>query len=297
MDGLADFLDMLDRWGLRTLGDLAALPPVDLFERTGTPGLAWQGVARGEDVRPLVRTLEEPPYEATTVFEWPVETLEPLSFVLSRLLEPLTDRLARAGLGTLALQVTLRLVTRELHVRRLALPSPMRDPRMLRTLALLDLESHPPSAGVDQLTVTLAPVPGRILQHSLLTRALPVPEQMATLTARLTAVLGAGRVGAPRLLDTHRPGAFAMRPFDGEDAGGDRDRRSASERRAASGHGGTAGADGLAALARAVARRRRGAPRSALACRPAGIRRARRPRRAGGRPLAQLRGVVARRGR
>jgi hypothetical protein len=29
-------------------------------------------------------------------------------------------------------------------------------------------------------------------------------------------VLGAGRVGAPRLLDTHRPGAFAMRPFDGE---------------------------------------------------------------------------------
>ncbi|HEY8549589.1 MAG TPA: hypothetical protein VIL35_06520, partial [Vicinamibacterales bacterium] len=216
ISGIDDLLETLRRWGLKTLGELAALPSADLFERLGTTGLAWQAVARGEDVRPLVRTPAEEPFEATFPFEWPVETLEPLSFVLGRLLDPLCARLDRHGLGVAAIQVTLRLVTREMHVRRLPLPSPMRDPRILRTLALLDLESHPPSAGIDQLTVTLDSVPARIVQYSLLTRALPVPEQMATLTARLTAVLGDGRVGAPMLVDAHRPGAFAMRPFDGE---------------------------------------------------------------------------------
>ena len=53
------------------------------------------------------------------------------------------------GLGTITLQTTLRLVTRELYVRRLGLPMPMRDPRVLRTLIVLDLESHPPPAGID----------------------------------------------------------------------------------------------------------------------------------------------------
>ena len=92
----------------------------------------------------------------------------------------------------------------------------MRDVRVLRTLVLLDLESHPPEAGVDRVTITLAPTPERIVQHSLLVRARPSPEQVATLTARLTAVLGEARVGAPALVDSYAPGAFTLRPFDGD---------------------------------------------------------------------------------
>ena len=44
------------------------------------------------------------------------------------------------------LHVRLRLVTRDVHERSLELPVPMRDARTLRTLLLLDLESHPPPA-------------------------------------------------------------------------------------------------------------------------------------------------------
>ncbi len=111
------------------------------------------------------------------------------------------------------LHVVLRLITKEIHARRLELPSPMRDVRTLRTLALLDLESHPPSAAVDRVTVLIDPTPGRVLQHSLFSRALPTPEQLSTLLARLTAVMGQDRVGAPATVDTHRPGAFAMTTF------------------------------------------------------------------------------------
>jgi protein ImuB len=207
------------RWGLATLGALAALPAADLFERLGAAGLAWQAMARGQDARPLVPTADPQPFEATCAFEWPIEAIEPLSFALSRVIDPLCARLDRDGLGTVTLQTTLRLVTRELYVRRLGLPMPMRDPRVLRTLIVLDLESHPPPAGIDVLTVTFEPVAGRIVQPSLLARAHPRPETIATLTARLRAVMGDGKVGSPVALDTHRGGAIGMRPFDGPATG------------------------------------------------------------------------------
>ena len=119
---------------------------------------------------------EEEPFEASLQFEWPIAELEPLSFVLTRLLDPLCQRLEHRDRGAAALHLRLRLVTRDLHLRSLQLPAPMRDPKVLRTLLLLDLESHPAPAGIDAVTVAIDPTPGRIVQESLLTRALPAPE-------------------------------------------------------------------------------------------------------------------------
>ena len=206
-------VETFTRWGVRTLGELAALPAADLGARLGRPSLVWQAIARGTDIWPLIPTLDEERFDATFELEWPVENLEPLSFVLTRLLEPLSTRLERRDRGAAVLHVILRLVTREVHARRLELPSPMRDVRTLRTLALLDLESHPPSAAVDRVTIVIDPTPGRVLQHTLFSRALPTPEQLSTLLARLGAVMGQDRIGAPAAVDTYRPGAFAVKPF------------------------------------------------------------------------------------
>jgi len=89
----------------------------------------------------------------------------------------------------------------------------MRDVRTLRTLALLDLETHPPGAGIDRVTIVIDPTPGRVVQHTLFTRAHPTPEQLSTLVARLGALIGQDRFGAPAVVDSYRPGAFAMQPF------------------------------------------------------------------------------------
>jgi hypothetical protein len=145
--------------------------------------------------------------------EWPIEGAEPLSFVLTRLLEPLSARLERRDRGAAALHVHLRLVTKEVHAQRLLLPSPLRDMRTLRTLALLDLETHPPPAAIDHVTVTIDPTPARVVQHALFTRAVPTPDQLATLLARLGALMGQDRIGAAATLDSDRPGAFVMKPF------------------------------------------------------------------------------------
>jgi protein ImuB len=209
----SDLVRTFRRWGLRTLDEVASLPAAEVASRLGQDGVLWQRLARGEDPRPLVPSQPEECFEQTLDLEWPIEGLEPLSFVLGRLLEPLSEQLERGGRGAAALRVRLHLVTREIHERSLRFPVPMRGARALGTLALLDLDSNPPAAAIDRVTVAVDPTPGRILQFSLLARPLPVPERVATLMARLQALMGETRCGSPALVDSWRPGAFTMKPF------------------------------------------------------------------------------------
>jgi protein ImuB len=219
-------LGTFERWGIRTLGELAAIAPADLVARFGRPAAGWHAVARGEDCRPLMPAVEEERFDASMDLEWPIEGLEPLSFVLTRLLEPLETRLERRDRGAAVLHVILGLALPrsatargsdgargDVHARRLDLPAPMRDVRTLRTLALLDLESHPPDAPIQSVSIVIEPTPGRIVQHTLFTRAHPTPERVSTLVARLGALTGHDRIGAPALVDSYRPGAFTMKPF------------------------------------------------------------------------------------
>ena len=118
----------------------------------GSLGAAGAGRARAAaagarlDPRPLVPDPGVPRFIESLELEWPIDALEPLSFVLARLLDPLSAALERADRGAAALRLDLRLVDRTTHARVLQLPAPMRDARVLRTLLLLDLESHPPPA-------------------------------------------------------------------------------------------------------------------------------------------------------
>ena len=208
----------LRRWGLRTLGEFAALPADDVAARLGQPGVRWQRMAAGSDPLPLVPSVPEERFEQTLELEWPIEGLEPLSFVLGRLMEPLERHLEQRDRGGAVLHLHLVLTrcpdgTRPVHERTLQLPTPIRDARTLRTLALLDLESHPPAGAIERVTVAVDPTPARIVQYSLLTRPLPSAEQLSTLMARLHALMGEGRCGAPATVDSWRPGAFAMQPF------------------------------------------------------------------------------------
>jgi protein ImuB len=210
------------RWGIRTLGELAALPVDGVAARMGVRGTRWQRLARGEDPRPLQPEVPKERFEQALDLEWPIDGLEPLSFVLGRLLEPLTAHLERRGRGAAVLHVRLHLVTRTIHERSLQLPAPMRDVRTFRTLLLLDLESHPPSAAIDRVVVAVDPTPARIVQFSLLTRPIPSPEQLSTLTARLAALMGEDRCGSPVVVDSWQPGVFAMKPFNPGSGIGDR---------------------------------------------------------------------------
>ncbi|MGE0452665.1 MAG: hypothetical protein AB7O37_04285 [Vicinamibacteria bacterium] len=204
---------LLRRWGLRTLGDLAGLPTLGLAERLGPEGPRLVRLARGEDERPLVPTPAAGAFEATLELEWPLDGLEPLRFVLMRVLEPLAESLATRGRRAAALALELGLVDGSRHLRALRPAAPSSEPRTWRTLLLLDLEAHPPRDAVRSLTVRAEPTEARVTQFSLLDPAQPSPERLAETLARLHEWTREGRAGAATLVDSHRPGAFVVQGF------------------------------------------------------------------------------------
>jgi protein ImuB len=210
---LLPLLPLLLRWGLRTFGDLARLPAVGLAERFGPDGPRLLRLARGEDEAPLVPLAPPERYELSLELDWPVDGLEPLSFLLARLLEPLCARLRGGCRRAAGLDLELRLVDASVHRRGLRPAAPTAEPRTWRTLLLLDLEAHPPRDAIQGLCVRAWPTPARSVQFSLLDPAQPSPERLAETLARLHEWTAAGRGGAALLLDTHRPGAYALGTF------------------------------------------------------------------------------------
>ena len=102
-------LETLDRWGIRNLRALATLPQVSLSERLGQEGLRLQELARGAASRTLIPV--EPPlvFEEAIELEHPITLLEPLAFLLNRLLEQICARLGSRALATQELRLTLEL--------------------------------------------------------------------------------------------------------------------------------------------------------------------------------------------
>ena len=205
--------DTLERWGIRRFRDLAALPPLGIAERLGPEGLRLRERARGEAERKLA-PLEEPQrFEDSIEPEYPVDLLEPLAFLLARLLNGLITRLATRGLAAGELRLRLKLETGATDERTLRLPVPSLDSKALLKLMQLDLEAHPPAAPVAGVSLETCPVKPRATQGGLYAPMAPEPVKLELTLARIRMVVGDGRVGAPELLDTHRPDAFRMAEF------------------------------------------------------------------------------------
>ena len=102
-------LETLARWGIRNLRALAVLPEIALSERLGQEGLHLQKLARGAASRTLVPVEAPLVFEEAAELEHPIVLLEPLAFLLNRLLEQLCARLASRALSTQELRLTLEL--------------------------------------------------------------------------------------------------------------------------------------------------------------------------------------------
>jgi len=205
--------ETLERWGIRRFRDLAALPPLGIAERLGPDGLHLRELARGEVERKLV-LLEEPvQYADELELDYPVELLEPLAFVLARLLAGLATRLATRGLATDELRLRLKLETGGVHERTLRLPVPSLDHRAFLKLLQLDLAAHPPSAPILHVRLEVNPVKPQAAQSGLFIPGAPEPVKLELTLSRIKSIVGQDGVGSPELVDTHRPGAFQMAEF------------------------------------------------------------------------------------
>jgi protein ImuB len=215
-----EFVETLKRWGKTTCADFAALPEISIVERLGQEGLHWWRLARGTDDQPLIAKEFPSNFEEHMDLDSPVELLEPLLFVLNRLLEQLCARLRMHILAIGEIKVTLTLErnnsrTKEpiFHTRTIRLPVPARDTKLLLKLLQLDLEKHPPSLPVSVVRMLAIPIKPLAQQFGLFLPLSPDPGRFEVTLARIQSTVGENRVGAPVLLDTHNPNAFHQKRF------------------------------------------------------------------------------------
>jgi protein ImuB len=205
--------DTFALWGIRTLGELAALPEVELITRLGPDARVWRELACG--LHPHMFQPIEPEFTLREFceFETHIEQMDSLLFIGARMIDSLVARPADRALCLALLTARMQLEGNHAHqlVLRPAIPST--DRKFLLKLLQLEIAAHPPPAAVVSLELTAEAGRSSTVQLGLFAPQTPDPSRLDVTLARLRAIVGDDRVGSPILEDTHRPGSFLMEAF------------------------------------------------------------------------------------
>ena len=208
-----ELLHALRRFGLQTLGDVARLPPGPLAARLGAGAAMLVRLARGEDAAALLPAPLPERFEEGEELEWDAGTLEPLLFVWKALLDRLCARLSARGLMARELSLLLRLADGSWDERAIDLAGPTREAPSLLQLLRLTVEGAPPPSSVRAVRLSALPVREVLEQMPLFGPRGASPTQLAAAVARLSALVGPGRVGQPLVPDRWAPFAAGLARF------------------------------------------------------------------------------------
>jgi protein ImuB len=224
---IANILAILHKWGIHTLGQLAALDKEELRTRLGHDAVRLWERANGTATR-LLKFVQPPEaFDESFEFDHEIETAEPLLFMLRRFLEQLALRLSSIYLVAQELTLTITFsksepdghfgkataTDKKAHIRVFKIPQPTNDVDLLFRMLQTHLENFKSEHPILAVALTAQPIRPASQQFGLFETALRNPQQLYETLARLSALLGNDRVGTPILAETHRPDAFRMEPF------------------------------------------------------------------------------------
>ena len=210
---IRQILAILHKWGIHTIGQLAALDKQQLGARLGPEAIRMWERANGQSSR-VIKLIRPPEsFEESFEFENEIETAEPLLFMLRRFLEQLAIRLS--GIYLVAKELTLRVTftDKQIYERIFKIPQPTNNVDLLFRMLHTHLENFKSEYPIVAVALSAQPVRPAKEQFGLFEATLRNPHQLLETLARLTALLGADRVGTPVLEETHRPDAFRIEPF------------------------------------------------------------------------------------
>lgn len=206
-------LRVLARWGIRTLGELAALPETALISRLGQQATHLQRLARGVEEHFMVPEPETFSLHDHTVLDTPLEVLDSLLFVLSPMIGRLMNRAIAHAYALRAVTLTLTLekaVLYTLHIRP-ALPTQNRE--LLLKLLNLELQTRSPEAAILEVSLTAEATRPQTAQRGLFQAQFPDADKLDLLLARLRSIAGEDNVGAPELRNTHCDDEFTIAAY------------------------------------------------------------------------------------
>ena len=206
-------LTILHKWGIHTLGQLAALDKEQLAARLGPEAIHMWERANGQSSRVL--KLVRPPelFRESFEFENEIETAEPLLFMLRRFVEQLALRLDAIYLVAKELSLQITFGNKQTYERVFKIPQPTNDVDLLFRMLQTHLENFRSEHPIVAVALNAQPIKPANEQFGLFETTLRNPHQLSETLARLIALLGADRVGTPVLEETHQPDAFRMEPF------------------------------------------------------------------------------------
>jgi protein ImuB len=200
-------------WGIRTLGNLAAIPEKELIARMGQDGKRVRQLARGE--HPHLFQPVEPPFTLDERMELdaPVELLDSLLFIANMMMDQLILRAKARILALASLTITLTLDGGGSHTRTVRPALPTTDKQLWIKLLHLDLQAHPPATSI--LAIALHAEPGSTskVQLGLFSPQLPEASRLDVTLARIRAIVGENNVGCAVLQDSHTLESFRMGSF------------------------------------------------------------------------------------
>jgi protein ImuB len=229
---IQQILAILHKWGIHTLGQFAALDKEQVDARLGPEAVRMWERANGQSNRLLKLVRPPESFEESFEFENEIEIAEPLLFMLRRFLEQLSLRLSAIYL--VAKELTLRITfanppqvhtqdefagaNKQQYERVFKIPQPTNDVDLLFRMLHTHLENFKSEYPIVAVALSAQPIKPVKEQFALFETTLRNPHQLSETLARLTALLGAHRVGTPVLEETHRPDAFRMEAFSWQDS-------------------------------------------------------------------------------
>lgn len=222
-----DTLNVFGDLGLRTIEDLLAVPRDELIGRYGRE---FQGVIDTIEQRGislLTPNVKENRVSWSFELDNPVEDFEQLIFVLNHGLEKLFAEVARHGLSTEQLDISLKLnnKTHKHHEIRTSFPTLERT--FWLKLIHLRIALDPPEAAIKTINVTAHFTKPRPAQRGLYAVSRPEPESLLLTVNKLRRLVGEENVGVPVLLDRRVAEPFILNENGGIAAD---DVRSSSEK-------------------------------------------------------------------
>jgi hypothetical protein len=203
----------LTRFGLRRIGAVAELPRSALIARFGEEGARLHARANGQETDRFGARRATERLGLALPIEPPVEDLEPLRFVLHRLVTALTGQLTGRGLAADRAVLTLELdlafapagTSPRIEVEQ-RFPEPTADPEAVERLLFARLEREPPPAAVGRLDLELrGTTPAAGQQLPLFVPQAARTARLGWQLARLALTYGEDRIRRVAIIDPEAP--------------------------------------------------------------------------------------------
>jgi protein ImuB len=212
LEPASESMEVLNRWGIQTVGALLALGKDNVAARLGSDVAHLFDRVSTHSVRPLNLIVPPEEFSEEIEIEKEIETAEPLLFVLQRFIDQLSRRLQVIYLVVSEFQLRLGLASGVNYERTFEIPAPTGKIETLFRILHTHLETLRTDSPIVSLRLRATPSKPESHQFGLFEATLRDPNHFAETLGRLAALCGSDRVGTPQLEATHRPDAFRIDP-------------------------------------------------------------------------------------